>query len=96
MQDVLSRLRQLNRPRLLVRAARIGVQSYRRERDLRPLLGFGNLPRPVQALTRLIELEQIANARRRSGDATYVLTSHVALLIALMGEAQLLQDTQKT
>lgn len=94
MQDVLSMLSSLRRPRLLIRAARIGARDYVRDRHLRRLLGYGTLPRPAQALMQLIDVEQAMNDQRRADDAGYSLPRHVDVLIAMMGEAQLLRALQ--
>lgn len=91
MQDILSMLTRLNRPRLLVRAARIGAQDYRRERHLQRLLGYGHLPRSAPALLKLMEIEAQFNQQRRDEDASYSLVRHVDVLIALMGEARILR-----
>lgn len=93
MQDVLSFLTNMQRPRLLVRAARIGAQDYRRDLHLPRLLGRSNLPRSANALLRLSELEADANAKRLNGDAGYSLTRHVDLLIAIVAEARLLRTS---
>lgn len=94
MQDLLGRLSAVNRPRLLVRAARIGAREYRRDRHLPRLLGFGNLPKTPLAVLQLIELEQPMDQRRCDGDPGYSLTRHIEILIALMGEAQLLSHNR--
>ncbi len=91
MQDILSMLNTLRRPRLLIRAARIGSQDYRRERHLQRLLGYGALPRPAAALLRLMEIEREMNEQRNGDEAGYSLTRHLDILIAMMGEAQLLR-----
>lgn len=91
MQDILSMLNTLRRPRLLIRAARIGAQDYRRERHLQRLLGYGALPRPAAALLRLMEIEREMNEQRSGDEAGYSLTRHLDILIAMMGEAQLLR-----
>jgi hypothetical protein len=93
MQDVLSILNSLHRPRLLIRAARAGAQDYNRKRHLQRLLGYGALPRTVAALMRLIELERGMNDARKEGDAGYSLPRHLDVLIAIMGEAQLMRAT---
>ena len=54
MKDIHSLLASMHRPRLLMRAARIGAQDYRRETLLPRLLGYGVLPRHADALMRLI------------------------------------------
>lgn len=94
MQDILAMLNRLRRPRLLIRAARLGARDYARDRHLKRLLGYGALPRPGVALMRLMELERDLNDRRREDDAGYSLPRHIDLLIAMIGEAQLIAATR--
>lgn len=94
MQDVLTMLNHLNRPRLLVRAARIGADEYRRDRHLQRILGYGRLPRSAQALLKLMEVEAVLDRQRTSEDASYSLIQHVDVLIAMMGEARILRASQ--
>ena len=54
MIDLNTRLATLTRPRLLVNAARFGVDDYRREAHLPRLLETENLPRPAAALMALL------------------------------------------
>ncbi|PIE12200.1 MAG: hypothetical protein CSA70_10705 [Rhodobacterales bacterium] len=91
MNDILSILNQLKRPRLLIQAARAGAEDYRRDPHLRRLLGFGKLPRSGAAIMRLVDMEETLNDARVAGDADYSLVKHVDVLIAIMGEARLLQ-----
>jgi len=94
MQDVLTMLDQLKRPRLLVRAARIGADEYRRDRHLQRVLGYGRLPRSTQALLKLMEVETVLDRQRTDEDASYSLVHHVDVLIAMMGEARILRASQ--
>ncbi len=94
MQDILSLLDKLRRPRLLIRAARAGSLEYSRNQHLKRHFGAGSLPRHGQALLRLIELEDMLNKERLAGGATYSLVKHVDVLIAVMGEARLLRTTR--
>lgn len=94
MQDILGMLNALRRPRLLIRAARIGAQDYRRDRHLQRLLGYGSLPRPAAALMRLIDVERGLDDQRREDEAGYSLPRHLDVLIAMMGEAQLLRASR--
>lgn len=94
MKDVLSMLNDLRRPRLLIRAARIGAQDYRRAPHLNRILGFGSLPRPGAALMHLMELEAELDSRRRIEDAGYSVSRHVEVLTAMMGEARLMREAQ--
>ncbi|MFD3189137.1 DUF6477 family protein [Sedimentitalea sp. HM32M-2] len=94
MQDLMSMLNSLRRPQLLIRAARYGAQEYRRDRHLQRLLGYGTLPRPAAAIMRLMEIERTLDDQRREDDAGYSLPRHVDVLIAMMGEAQLMRASQ--
>lgn len=89
MTDTLSLFAALRRPRLMIRAARIGVADYRRDRDLRRLLGAAASLVPERALAALLDAEARAEATRMAGDAAYSIARHVDLLIALMAEARL-------
>ncbi len=94
MQDLISMLNAIRRPQLLIRAARHGMQEYRRDRHLQRLLGYGSLPRPAVAILRLMEIERALNEQRQQDDAGYSLPRHVDILIALMGEAQLVRNAR--
>lgn len=92
MKDILGILADLRRPRLLIRAARIGSEDYRREAQLGRILGSALLPRPGAAAMKLMELEGELDERRRRQEAGYSVAQHVELLAALMGEARLLRE----
>ncbi len=96
MSDVLSRLAALRRPKLLVHAARLGLADYHRDRDLKRLMHRANLPSPGAAVTLLMEEEAELNATRKEGVAGYSPTRHVAVLIALLGEARLIPRLAET
>ncbi|ATG47008.1 hypothetical protein CEW89_05140 [Celeribacter ethanolicus] len=96
MTDVTTLLAALRRPRLLIRAARFGLEHYNRNHDLKRVMRSATAPSPARALTALIEEEARMEDIRRSGDATYNVTRHVEVLIALMGEARLLPQKQQT
>ena len=88
MKDVLSMLNALHRPRLMIRAARIGAQDYRREVHLSRVLGCDSLPRHAAAILRLMETEAALEDQRQTSDAGYSLLRHLDLLIAMIGEAR--------
>lgn len=96
MQDVLSILAQIQRPKLLMRAARIGAVDYRRDRHLARILGVNRLPRSGEALLRLAELENMKNESRLERSGTYDLSSHVEIMIAIVAEARILQEKGAT
>ena len=89
MNDVLTRLNALRRPGLLIRAARIGLQDYARDRDLRRLLSASRLPGPREAIVRLMEEEAALDEARRDKTVTYNVNRHVDVMIALLGEAMM-------
>lgn len=81
-------LADLRRPRLLIRAARFGLAAYRRDRDLRRLLHNAVTPGPAAALTQLVEMEEHLEGARTTRSEGYSTAHHVAVLTALMAEAQ--------
>ena len=91
MQDILSMLKTLRRPSLLMRAARIGAEDYSRSSHLPRILGYGVLPKHGSALMRLMEVEATLNDQRMNGDTSYSLVKHIDVLIALVGEARILR-----
>lgn len=88
MTDIRTILANLRRPRLLIRAARFGLEDYRRDRDLRRLVKESVNPDKVlpELLAEEARLEQI----RRTGDLNYPVARHVEVLVALMAEVNLL------
>lgn len=90
MTDLIQILANIHRPRLLIRAARFGIEDYRRERDLKRLTHSATLPSPASAVSRLIAEEERLEDIRKSGDVSYRVSKHVEVLIALMAEARLL------
>ncbi|UYV39259.1 DUF6477 family protein [Rhodobacteraceae bacterium D3-12] len=94
MTDIFSMLNALRRPRLLIQAARAGSEDYRRDPHLYRLLGHRILPKSGEALLLLMEFEAEQNQLRLDKSSAYSLISHVDLLIAMMGEAQLVRAFQ--
>lgn len=89
MNSQLRRLGALKRPNLLVRAARIGLKDFSRERSLRRIFQSENYPGPGEAFEKLLEIEALTDRARREGGAVYSPARHVELLTALINEAQL-------
>lgn len=95
--SVFDTLAKTRRPRLLLRTARIGLQEYRRESDLRRVLRLPAAPPPGPATVRaLIELEAQIEAQRLRpahgiGD-TWRPVRHVEVMIALLAEARLMAE----
>lgn len=88
MSDFRMILANLRRPKLLIRAARCGLQDYSRDRDLRRLIGAPL--RADQTLPRLLDEEERLEQIRKSGGAAYSIARHIEVLIALMAEVRLL------
>lgn len=89
MTDFATVLAALRRPRILVRAARCGLSDYRRDRDLRRILRVPRATVASRALDTLLAEEQRLETNRTTGEATYSLQRHVAVLTALLAEARL-------
>ena len=66
MQDLMTMITTLRRPRLLTRAAKFGAQEYNRDRHLQRILGYGSLPGTGSALVRLMDMEKEIEAQRQS------------------------------
>ncbi len=94
MKDLQAMISGLRRPKLLVRAARFGVDEYNRSRHLGRILRSEALPRTGPAILRLLEIEAGLEDRRVAGAADYSVARHVEVLIALMGEARILRAMQ--
>ena len=94
MKDLQAMISGLRRPKLLVRAARFGVDEYNRSRHLGRILKCEALPRTGPAILRLLEVEAGLEDRRVAGAADYSAARHVEVLIALMGEARLIRAIQ--
>jgi hypothetical protein len=89
MTEIQRRLNSLRRPRLLVRAARLGLSDYARERDLKRMFVPKTPPGPGQAVQPLMDREAEIDAVRREGGAAYSAARHVEVLIALIAESRL-------
>lgn len=93
MLDIQTRVAQLRRPNLLVRAARFGFDDYVRNTHLKRILKTEIIPRPAPAVVALLDIEQQLDIARKEKQATYSVARHVDVLIALMAEAQALAST---
>lgn len=88
MLDLKTQLTNLKRPKLLVRAARIGLKDYRRKRHLARILG-GTVPTRASAVVmQLFDLENFQNSQRKTRDAAYSAARHIEILVALIAENQ--------
>jgi len=88
MNDFRTTVQQMQRPRMLIRAARMGLADYHRERDLRRL-GHMSL-QPEESMPHLLLQEGRIEEKRRAGEMGYSIMQHIDVLIAIMAEARLL------
>ena len=96
MLDIETRLSTLKRPALLARAARFGVDDYRREHHLPRLLDGATPPKPAAALMALFSKEAEIESWRKENAGHYRPAQHVDVLIAIMGEARIFRDTRQS
>lgn len=94
---LLTALRRTRRPLLLLRTARLGVQDYVRERDLRRILRLPATPAAAPAtLAALLELEagheRLRTLPMTETGAPWRAAHHVEVLIAVLAEASLVLD----
>ncbi len=77
-------LNTLQRPKLLIRAARAAVGEFRwsRDHEIKKMEAGG--PKLQQLFNTLMEEEQRQNAERIAGDAAYNVRKHIRTLTALM------------
>lgn len=86
MKNFSSYIKHLNRPKLLVRAARHGLSDYNRKRDLRRIAGRDGAPGSPRILENLIDQERELEATRKDGCTTYSVSRHIEILVALLAE----------
>lgn len=89
MKDINSHINALKRPKLLVSAARHGIDAYDRTIHLARYIATSPLPGPGPALMQLFEIERELNTARREKRGSYAPSHHVDILVAIMAEPQL-------
>ncbi|MEM9970185.1 MAG: DUF6477 family protein [Pseudomonadota bacterium] len=88
MTDIVSLIQSLSRPRLLIRAARHGLQDYSRDTTLSRLVGAAPGSTPHEVLPKLVEIESSLETARKEDDGAYSVARHVDVLIALIAESR--------
>jgi hypothetical protein len=88
MTEAATDIAAIRRPKILIRAARAGVIDYHRDRDLKRLLRLNKAARAGIAIDTLLAEEGRMETKRTSGEATYSIQRHVAILTALIAEAR--------
>ena len=89
MKDIHSHIRDLRRPKLLVSAARHGVDSYTRNIHLAQYITIDPLPGPGVALMQLFDIEREMNDARLMKSGAYAPSQHIDILVAIMAEAHI-------
>lgn len=87
MTDLNAQLSTMHRPKILIRTARAGIQQYRRSRDLKRISGMPANTTTIRVLDSLIRVENQMDIERKDGDASYSIRKHVAVMTALLAEA---------
>ncbi len=95
MHNHFGNLSSLRRPRLLVRAARIGAEEFHRSIHLPRLLGHSDLSDGVKILDQLSGLERDIEQSRKAGELSYSISQHVDVLAALLAELSFQQIKEK-
>ena len=95
MTDVKQWTETLRRPRLLLQAAKLGVSDYNRDRVLKRVSPARVPATPAGALAALIPVEETLEEARRTGDASYVPSRHVEILIAVLAELKALTSPRQ-
>ncbi len=88
MGNLEHQLQSLCRSRLLSRAAKNGVTSYQRKRDLKRIIPGYETSASSAIILKLLDNEQRFEEDRRSGSPGYSLIKHVEILIAIAAEGQ--------
>ena len=89
MSDFRKVLSEMRRPPLLMRAARLGVQNYNRGHWLKRLVPGETSAERI--LPRLLNAEEELELIRQRGDASYSITRHIEVLIALLAEVSMMR-----
>ncbi len=92
LEDVLSKI---IRPKILMNAAKIRLKTYSRNKDLKRLIGCTELPKPRQALARLMQYENKLETARKKGTANYDMNLHIHIMTAVLQELYLLPKSRQ-
>ena len=96
MFNIFDMLEKLHRPKILVRAARLGLPDYNRETDLHRISKTAKTFSPAAVIDRLLSQEETLELARKNGDASYSIHRHIRVLTAVLAEARLaLRQSQK-
>ena len=85
----------MTRPKILLKAAKIGLKYYSRKKDQKRLLGTQKLLNPEQAVKGLIRREVELEEYRVMGNAAYNMKLHIHIMAALLQEVYLYSKESK-
>ena len=77
MHNHFGNLSDLRRPRILVRAARIGAEEFHRSTHLPRLLGHSDLSDGMKVIDELSGIEREIESLRKEGQLNYSISQHV-------------------
>ncbi len=95
MFKIIDILQSLKRPKILVRAARLGLAEYNRDRELRRITKTTQNTNPQAVFARLLAHEHHLEDARCNGDASYSIQHHIQVLTAVLAEAKLIIKRNK-
>ena len=95
MHNHFGNLSDLRRPRILVRAARIGAEEFPRSTHLPRLLGHSALSDGMKVIDELSGIEREIESLRKEGQLNYSISQHVDVLAALLAELSYQQLKEK-
>jgi len=84
MHQLQAQLNALQRPKLLILAARVAITEFQCGQDLQMVNGGENRRNPQQIFDTLMAEEHRLNAERVEGNAAYNVRKHIRTLTALM------------
>ncbi len=95
MFNIIEILQTLKRPKILVRAARLGLAEYNRDRELRRITKTSQNTCQQAVFDRLLAHEIHLEHARCNGDASYSIQRHIQVLTAVLAEAKLIMKHNK-
>jgi len=84
------------RPKILMQAAKIGLETYRRDTDLKKILGAYTAKNDAQIISQLSDREIELEQARKNGNAAYDMNKHIQIMTALLQELYLLPKSKLT
>lgn len=84
MNNIQTQLNALQRPKLLIRAARVGVKDFQVDRDLRKINGSAEQKSTPKLIDALFLEELRLNEERLQNDPAYNVRNHIRALTALI------------